>query len=234
MLPYITKKLKHFMTRKNKKSKQKSTPPADKKESKLFNNLAKITEQFIAGKGFKPLTEDELMQRLALPPQHIPVFQKVLRYLTEQGLLENFQGKYAWKKSRRATLKGIARMHPRGFGFVQLTEASEYTQDIFIPKHLTKNAVHGDEVEVEVSENVSEKGPEGKIVAILSRARTHMAGVINFIDRKGEMVAHVPLLGAQQRVVVQSTDEDCHGSARLGIQRNRNNRPFFPLSGTYF
>ena len=82
------------------------------------------------------------------------------------------------------------------------------TQDIFIPKPFTKNAVDGDVVEVLVNqESVSDKGPEGKVLAILSRARTHMARIIRQLDPGGQFIAYVPLLGTQQRVALEPTQE---------------------------
>ncbi len=155
-----------------------------------------------------PLSEQELMQRLSLPPQHETIFKDVLAKLLELGLIEESNERFSWKKSRTDVVTGVLKMHPRGFGFVQLESKVIYDQDIFIPKHLTKNAVDGDIVEVLVNqEMISDKGPEGKVIAILSRARTHMAGIIHHVDMDGSFIAHVPLLGAQQRVVVQPTDE---------------------------
>ena len=69
---------------------------------------------------------------------------------------------------------------------------------------MTMNAVDGDTVEVVVNnETYSEKGPEGKVVTILSRGRTHIAGIISQIETWGDIIAYVPLLGSSQRVVVQ-------------------------------
>ncbi|MFI0435616.1 MAG: ribonuclease R [Parachlamydiaceae bacterium] len=178
------------------------------KEEKLFNNLLRITEQFMAGKGFIPLTEEELMQRLSLPEQHVPIFKSVLEQLVQSNLIEFSQEKYAWKRSALDIIRGTIKMHPRGFGFVQPDNPTLCPQDIFIPKHLTKNAVDGDSVEVLINqESFSEKGPEGKVIAILSRSRTHMAGIIRRIDHEGWFIVHVPLLGTQQRVVVEPTEE---------------------------
>lgn len=197
------------MTKSSKKSKKKEALPARSiKEDKLFQNLLKITEQFMCGKSFMPLTEEDLMQRLALPPQHQSLFQEILKDLIQRNLIEYSNERYAWKKSSTDIVKGLMRMHPRGFGFVQLESPSVYTQDIFIPKHLTKNAIDGDTVEVLVNQEIiSDKGPEGKVIAILSRARTHMAGIIRQIEHGGDTVAYVPLLGAQQRVIVLATEE---------------------------
>lgn len=194
------------MTKSNKKSKKKEAPARNPKDEKLFLNLLRIAEQFMAGKSFMPLTEEELMQRLSLPSQHQPIFHEVLDKLIELKLIENVNERYAWKKSRQDIITGLVRMHPRGFGFVQPHLPSIYEQDIFIPKHLTKNAVDGDIVEVIVNPEISEKGPEGKIITILERSRTHMAGIIHTVERD-QFIAFVPLLGMQQKVIVYPSEE---------------------------
>lgn len=103
---------------------------------------------------------------------------------------------------------GLIHMHPRGFGFVTLDDPTIYTEDIFIPKHLTQNAVDGDSVEVAVvPENFTEKGPEGRVVAIISRARTHMAGIICDVLSNEGFYAYVPLLGVSQRVFIEPCEE---------------------------
>ncbi len=103
------------------------------------------------------------------------------------------------KKSKPlTTLSGIIRMHPRGFGFVQLKSPSPYKEDIFIPKPFTKGAVDGDLVEIEVDENSTHpKGPEGKVITIKERSKTQLAGIM--LD-KG--FAHIPLLKQEKPVEV--------------------------------
>lgn len=197
------------MTNSSKKSKKKETPSRSSKEEKLFQNLLKMTEQFVTGKGFKtPLTEDELMSRLGLPPQHLSFFQETLQYLINKNILEMIGDRYARPTIPINLVRGVLHMHPRGFGFLTPENQATNAPDVFIPKHLTKNAVDGDVVEVIINEEViSDKGPEGKVVTILSRARTHLAGIIRFIDNLGQFIVHVPLLGNQQRVIVQPSDE---------------------------
>lgn len=198
------------MVKKKKKSEVIEVPSRTSKEEKLFQNLLKIVQQFMQGKGFVSLSEGELMQRLGLPPQHASLFHDVLQALLEQGAVELSKGRYCWKKADHVdvdVVKGVLRVHPRGFGFLQPYKTDLFPQDIFIPKHLTQNAVDGDIVEVQVNTDVvSEKGPEGKVVAILSRGRTHMAGIVRAIEH-GEITAYVPLLGTAQRVVVKSNSE---------------------------
>jgi ribonuclease R len=190
----------------NKEKKSKKTRSS--KEEKLYNNLLKITEQFMTGKGFASLTAEELMKKLSLPEIHQAVFKEVLDSLVKNKVVELFQGKYRVLRSKDEVVKGILNVHPRGFGFLQPEDAKRYSEDIFIPKHLTQNAVDGDTVEVLINPNaISDKGPEGKVISILARGRTHLAGTIRQIYRNGDMLAFSPLLGVNQKVLVKATKE---------------------------
>lgn len=191
-----------------KKKKTPETTELSPKENKLFNNLLKVTEQLINSKHYTGLKFDELVNKLSILDIHIPIFKKVLKQLikTEDIRLEN--ERYILKKPKSNVVRGFLHMHPRGFGFLQADDEAAYPQDIFIPKHLTLNAVHGDIVEVVVNEEViSEKGPEGKVVAIIERARTHMGAIIKEIDSAGQILAYAPMLGAQQRVLVEPSSD---------------------------
>jgi ribonuclease R len=104
---------------------------------------------------------------------------------------------------RELTITGTLKMHPRGFGFVIPDDPSETGGDVFIPKHLTKEAIDGDRVEVTLElPPRSEKGPEGEIIAIVEKGRTQVAGIIDGIE-KGYVSAHVPILGEERAVRVK-------------------------------
>lgn len=192
-----------------KKNKKIEVPKRSAKEERLYQNLLKTTEQYMSGKGFKgPQTEAEIMKRLGLPEIHQPLMGQILETMKKNGQIEEANGSFSWKMPENSTIIGVLNLHPRGFGFVQPENSSVYLQDIFIPKNFTKNAVDGDKVEVLVNTDyISEKGPEGRIINILSRGRTHIGGIIKAIDTNGELIAHVPLLGAQQRVIVQPAED---------------------------
>jgi ribonuclease R len=176
--------------------------------SKLFHNLLRTTEQFISGKGFNPLTLEELMVRLHLPTQHLAIFTEVLEALVKQGTICQENDRYSLRKEEVEYVTGIIRMHPRGFGFVQPDNTAKYPEDIFIPKPLTQNAVDGDHVQALINTEVfSEKGPEGKVVSILSRGRSHIGGIVRAIEKYGDVIVYAPLLGLQQRVIVQAKPE---------------------------
>ncbi|MGH2639309.1 MAG: RNB domain-containing ribonuclease, partial [Rhabdochlamydiaceae bacterium] len=94
-------------------------------------------------------------------------------------------------------------MHAKGFGFVVLDHPAAYPQDIFIPKHLTENAVDGDRVEVEVDlTSNSNKGPEGKVIGILERARTHIGATLHHFETPQRVYAYSPLMGTTKMIAV--------------------------------
>lgn len=102
-------------------------------------------------------------------------------------------------------LTGTLRMHPRGFGFVVLDENDKCQEDVFIPRHLTNDAVDGDQVEIAVfpQSRKPDKGPEGEILSIIKRARSSVAGIISEIEKE-KIIAHVPILGEDRLVLVKN------------------------------
>lgn len=191
-----------------KKSPPKKQPVITAEYSpKLLQNFRRIIEQLVHGKSYNPLSLREIMEKLHLPEQHLDPLNAALESHVDDGLLSIAKGRYTLKKLTAQAITGVIRVHMRGFGFVKPDDPSTYDEDIFVPKHLTMNAVDGDHVEVQVNAEVSEKGPEGKVTAILSRNRTHVAGVILSSSRYGEIEAYVPLFGPQKRVLVQSTPD---------------------------
>ncbi len=196
------------MTRKRKKANQKA-PPEHKTEQKIakgkrFQALFKLTKNHLTDNFYQPSTREELEEDLEVPIHHKEIFAAVLESLAEQQMVEVKGEKYFQKKIKQDTVTGVIRMHPRGFGFVQPEQTDLYSQDIFIPKPYTQNAVDGDRVEIVVHpELLSPKGPEGKVVAILSRGRTHVAGIIHGKDNYNNMLAYVPILGTDQAVIVE-------------------------------
>lgn len=192
------------MPKRKKGNEQPSNEPKIK-NTKLFLNYLKVIEQYVIGKSYSPMGIKELREKLSIIEAHHEILELVLEELTKKNILKLTRGLYVPNLDIPDVVPGTIRMHPRGFGFVQPDDPIASPQDIFIPKHLTKNAVDGDRVEVSINTNsFSEKGPEGKVVAITSRGRTHLAGVISDINGDIPLV-YVPLLGSEQRVLLVDT-----------------------------
>jgi ribonuclease R len=184
------------------------------KQEKTTANLKKTILQFMKGRRYRPMGEKELQARLQITAQLAPIFQKIVKELLHEGAIELHKKKLAMPQSKEEIITGILRVHHKGFGFLIPDNPSMSSQDVFIPKHLTDNAVDGDHVEVVLNSEVqSEKGPEGKVLGVLKRAHKHLAGTIKTISASGDISVYVPLLGTSKPVIVPSSENP---SAKLG------------------
>jgi ribonuclease R len=181
------------------KKHSKSKGPS--KQDKVAKNLTKSLLQYTQGKRFKPATYKELLQQLDIAELHEDLFKEILGELVAQKKLSLLGDKYALPRTE-SLLTGTISVHPKGFGFVK-TEGDG--PDIFIPRHLTQDAVDGDTVEVEVNPVVSAKGPEGSVIAILKRSRTHLAGTVTG-KSGGGYSAYAPILGPEKPLLVRSKE----------------------------
>lgn len=180
--------------------------PQSPKQQRIAANLKKTILQFMNGRRYRPMGEEELLDRLQITPQMAPLFQSIIKDLLSQGEIEIQKKKLSLKKSKDEVITGTLRVHHKGFGFLIPDNASSFSQDVFIPKHLTDNAVDGDRVEVILNpENFGEKGPEGKVLSVLQRAHKHLAGTITHVSTTGEASAYVPLLGTSKPVIIPSS-----------------------------
>jgi ribonuclease R len=180
----------------NQRKKRRGSPPV--KQDRVSRNLSKTLLQYISGKRFSPMSGEDLAKHLGIAPIHTHLFFEIIKELTDQGKLSLQNGKYCLPKTQ-ALVSGTISVHPKGFGFVKCGSGP----DVFIPKHLMKEAVDGDTVEIEVNPVVSAKGPEGAVVAILKRSRTHLAGTV--VTKEGKhYTAYSPLLGPEKLIIVLS------------------------------
>lgn len=171
------------------------------KEKKVAN-FAKGILQFLRGRGYLPLKSDELQEALDIPSQLTPLFEEALASLLEQERIRKSGGRLVLAESRSDVVEGILKLHPRGFGFLLPDDRSLCPTDIFIPRPYIGGAVDGDRVEASISPSrKSDKGPEGRVIQIIERARQRVSGIIvHAKGKKGELLA--PLLGPDHEVEI--------------------------------
>ena len=132
-----------------------------------MDNMSKSIYQFMSGRRYKPMPQAELFERLHIPDQLWDACSRIITGLIQSGEIHVEKNMLSLQQEKEEVVSGILRMHMKGFGFVIPDNPSECPQDVFIPKHLTDNAVDGDHVEVVLNlEAVSDKGPEGQIVNV--------------------------------------------------------------------
>lgn len=205
--------------------KQTSSAPTTQKarstkEQKIYDNLKKTALEFLTSKKYRPVTLSDISTKLGIHETHLHTFEEILVDLQNEKRITLVDGRYhpfqeeeiskeaIKQESKREEVTGYIHVHHRGFGFVTPEGESGGLQDIFIPKPFIKEAIDGDLVQVEVNpDSFSEKGPEGKVIAILKRERQSIAGIIRQIDRHGEYQIYSPLLGADREVVLMPPKE---------------------------
>ncbi len=179
------------------------------KQERLFQNLLKVTYEYLKGRHYSPQDKESLIERLKIHPEHLEIFDLVLKDLKGAGkVAETGNRLVAPDENDKVTEKivvGTIKMHPRGFGFVVIKNSQD--PDVFIPKPYVNDAIDGDVVEVLINlEAVSERGPEGKILSIISRKRKTIVGTIaDVADNKA--FAYCSLLGEKRTVEVANIDK---------------------------
>ncbi|HEY6338408.1 MAG TPA: VacB/RNase II family 3'-5' exoribonuclease [Candidatus Sulfotelmatobacter sp.] len=150
--------------------------------------LKHIARQPKRSAGFKQLVRElgvhgderrdlnERLQKLAASGALIPVDSD--RYALPQAAAD------------KNLVAGRLTMHRDGFGFVipdasALTPQmkSRITGDIFVPPHLTGNAMHGDRVLVDISAVRPDGRAEGRIVRSVARAHSTVVGIFHYGSR---------------------------------------------------
>ena len=99
--------------------------------------------------------------------------QKELKKLEKQNkIAQTSRGKYSIIQKK--IYVGVMDMTNTGSGFVIVDDLEK---DIFVPNHRINKALHGDLVEVELTKHKPGRRPEGEVIQILERAKTHFTGI---------------------------------------------------------
>lgn len=181
----------------------KKKTKSSKKYDRLKRNLARTILQYIGGKRYSPLTAKELIVQLAIPESTHHTFFSALELLVKENELVLDSGRYRLSGEENPLAVGTISVHPvKGFGFVTVS-GNVGGKDVFIPKQHMEGAINGDTVEIEITD-VTAKGPEGRVIAILKRSRSHLGCTI--LEKERELyTAYAPLLGSQKTVYVKSS-----------------------------
>ena len=113
-----------------------------------YDSFKQIILEFISGKKYEPVGEKKLFSKLKIDTKFHELCKQILKDLLDSKVIVFKRKQYLLNKPAKEVMTGVIRVHNKGFGFVVLDHPGGYAQDIFIPKHLTENAVDGDRVEI--------------------------------------------------------------------------------------
>jgi ribonuclease R len=155
----------------------------------------------------KPLSFKEIIQLLGLNRAEARSLKRLLRELVREGdVVLTRRGLYGPAEEMNL-LTGYFEAHSDGYGFVISEKPGE--RDLFIPQRATLGAMNGDRVIVRVE---NWKGREGRIIRILERVVTKIAGKIDitksatFIRAKNKSVPFDLYVGPNDRGKAKNGD----------------------------
>jgi len=146
-----------------------------KKIKKLEEYILQVLSESIK----KPLNYKQISAKLDIASSDAR--KQVLRELKflkkQKKIVEISKGKYIIKQKKIYT--GIMDMTNTGTGFV-IVDGLE--KDIYVPNNLLNKALHNDIVEIEIIKQRSGRRPEGEVIRIIERAKTHFTGIVKLFN----------------------------------------------------
>lgn len=131
-------------------------------------------------KNYVPLSPENLMRHLHVPPEQEPEFNRALRKLERNGEVARIKGVRLVRTSDADLIPGRIRMNRAGKGFLQPDDPA--LKEIAVPESSTGTALHEDRVLVRRDvrrKHARESDPEtGTVVRILERHRTQIVGTL--------------------------------------------------------
>ena len=143
--------------------------------------------QFMKEESYKPMTVQELEEVLGIKESaDFKSFVKALVQMEEQSLVIRTRNNRYGLPEKMNLVRGKLTAHAKGFAFVTPEEPG--MDDIFIPPHETKNAMHGDLVLVRVSSVSSGSRREGAVEKIIERGLTEVVGTYSKSNHYGFVI----------------------------------------------
>ncbi len=145
-----------------------------KKESLLIKIL-----QILGAHPNKSFNYKQIASKLEFDSEEIrKQIQKDLQKLLKQKKIkETSKGKFSILPKK--IYVGVMDMTQNGSGFAIVDELDK---DIYVPNYAINKALHGDMVEVEIVREKPGKNPQGEVVKILERSKTHFAGIVKMFE----------------------------------------------------
>ncbi|MBU6149657.1 MAG: RNB domain-containing ribonuclease, partial [Verrucomicrobia bacterium] len=174
-----------------------------KKKSHKIDPVLVALRSFLSQERYTPLSRTALFKELKITLKQQKHAKDLLDELVQKKEIQIKGSKihYEGRQKEPSLVKGTLRMHPRGFGFVVPENRLLHPEDFFIAKHMTKTAVDGDLVEIKVlPPSKKDKGPEGEVIYIVERSRSHLAGLVQQVAPSGEVSLFSPLLGVHKHI----------------------------------
>lgn len=136
--------------------------------------LRQLITAYLTDASYQPMTKEELAQAFEIENRDRENFYALLRELEREGRIRVGK-KDRIQLQKLQTIRGKLSASDRGFAFLVPEDG---TKDVFIPAGARKGAMHGDTVEIRITEPAEgdNKNAVGKVVRINERSRSEIVG----------------------------------------------------------
>jgi ribonuclease R len=166
-----------------KKFKQEKEKKTKKEQGGMYSSLLLLLEE-MSGKSYSP---QQLIKKLGLKKKSlIEDLFKLLNALEEEGKVEQLSSGQYKSTRKKKSLSGIVdHVNPR---FAYIVTGIEGQKDIYVRSADLASAIHGDTVEVELSNRKTGENPEGRVTTVVKRGRSKFVGRIELSRNFGFVV----------------------------------------------
>lgn len=166
-----------------KKFKEKKAKRDKKERSSLYSSMIQLLED----SNGKTYSVEQLIRKFKLKKKSlIEDLFKLLDVLVDEGVVTQLSNGHFKSTKRGGTITGVVdHVNPR---FAYVTTGVEGKKDIYVRSTDLATAIHGDTVEVEVSNKRSGENPEGRVSNIIKRGRNRFVGRIELSRNFGFVV----------------------------------------------
>ena len=130
--------------------------------------------EFMKDEAYVPMKAKEIAMLMRVPKNEYNEFLEMMENLElELKVQKNRKNRY--RISEKTYYEGYYRKHQKGYGFVKIEEQEE---EIYIAKENSLNALNGDRVLIEITEESNKvKKAEGKVIKILKHEKDTVVGI---------------------------------------------------------
>ena len=165
--------------------------------------------EYLRSKANRPMRAKELARALEVSQDDYRAFRRLLDALEADGVIvRQRKGRYAVPE-QFDLVAGRVQITRKGDGFVIPDEPGE--EDVFVPARNLETAVDGDRVLARIEQRPPGRNPVGRIVRVVERAWTQIAGVYHPKQGYGFVVPQEPDIGTDIFIPSESS-----GDARDG------------------
>lgn len=149
--------------------------------------------EFLRSKANRPMRAKELARGLDVSQDDYRAFRRLLDTLEADGaIVRQRKGRYAVPE-QFDLVAGRLQVTRKGDGFVIPDEPGE--DDVFVPARNLETAVDGDRVLARIEQRPPGRNPAGRIVRVVERAWTQIAGIYHPKEGYGFVVPQEPDIG---------------------------------------